>query len=50
VPHCTLAQDLDSTGLSHAFRRLHGHQPITATVTSVGITDTTTGHVMPLTI
>jgi 2'-5' RNA ligase superfamily protein len=49
VPHCGLAQDLDSTGVVEAFRLLQGYRPITATVTSAGITDTNTGQVTPLT-
>lgn len=49
VPHCTLAQGLDAEGTAAAFRLLHGFSPIAATVTSAGITDTTTGAVTPLT-
>jgi 2'-5' RNA ligase len=49
VPHCGLAQDLDSDGVAEAFRLLHGYRPVTATVTSAGITDTSTGNVTPLT-
>jgi hypothetical protein len=36
VPHCGLAQGLDSDGVAEAFRLLHGYRPITATVTSAG--------------
>ena len=49
VPHCTLAQGLDAESTAAAFRLLHGFGPIEATVTSAGITDTTTGAVTPLT-
>lgn len=49
VPHCTLAQGLGRDEITEAFRVLHGYQPITAQVTSAGITDTVTGTVTPLT-
>jgi hypothetical protein len=49
VPHCGLAQDLDSDGVAQAFGLLAGYLPVTATVASVGITDTTSGTVTPLT-
>jgi 2'-5' RNA ligase len=49
VPHCTLAQGLDSTGRATAIELLHNYQPIAATVTTMGITDTRTGEVTQLT-
>jgi 2'-5' RNA ligase superfamily protein len=49
VPHCSLAQDLDGDGMAEAFRLLAGYRPITATVTSAGVTDTLTGTVASLT-
>jgi hypothetical protein len=49
VPHCTLAQQLSSDEIASAFRLLHGYQPVTAHVTSAGITDTLTGALTPLT-
>lgn len=49
VPHCTLAQGLGRDEIAAAFRLLLGYQPIAAQVTSVGITDTVTGAVIPLT-
>lgn len=48
VPHCTLAQGLDAEGTATAFR-LRVFQPIEATVTSAGITDTASGAVTLLT-
>lgn len=49
VPHCTLAQGLSRDEIAQAFRVLYGHQPVTAQLTSVGVTDTLTGAVTPLT-
>ncbi len=49
VPHCTLAQQLGSDEIATAFRLLRGYQPVTARVTSAGITDTATGALTPLT-
>ena len=49
VPHCTLAQGLGKEEIAGAFRLLHGYQPISAQVTSAGVTDTATGTVIPLT-
>jgi 2'-5' RNA ligase len=49
VPHCTLAQGLDRDGRATAIRLLHDYQPIAATVTTIGITDTQTGDVTQLT-
>jgi 2'-5' RNA ligase len=45
VPHCTLAQGLNRTQAARAFGLLHGYEPITATVSQVGITDTATGSI-----
>jgi hypothetical protein len=49
VPHCALAEGLDEAGAATAFGLLYGYEPITATVTSVGIKDTATGAITPLT-
>jgi 2'-5' RNA ligase len=43
VPHCTLAEGLDKVQAATAFGLLYGYQPITATISSVGIKDTATG-------
>jgi 2'-5' RNA ligase len=43
VPHCTLAEGLTGTQASTAFRLLCGYEPITTTVMSIGIKDTTSG-------
>jgi hypothetical protein len=40
---------MNASGLAEAFRLLDGYRPITATVTALGITDTDTGTVRPLT-
>ncbi|WP_425568669.1 2'-5' RNA ligase family protein [Nonomuraea antimicrobica] len=40
VPHCTLALGLDSVGRTTAIGLLHDYQPVTATITATGITDT----------
>ncbi|MDR7301661.1 2'-5' RNA ligase family protein [Haloactinomyces albus] len=45
VPHCTLAQGITRDELSAGFAVLHPAEPIRATVTEVGITDTRTGEV-----
>jgi len=49
IPHCTLAQDLDRQQMADAVKLLHDVEPIRARVTSVGITDTTTGEISLLT-
>jgi 2'-5' RNA ligase len=49
VPHCTLAEGLDKATAAHAFGLLYGYEPITATVSAVGIKDTVTGSIMLLT-
>jgi hypothetical protein len=49
VPHCTLAQGLGKDEIAGAFRLLHGYQPISAQLTSAGVTGTATGAVTPLT-
>jgi len=49
VPHCALAEGLDKAGAAMAFGLLFGYEPITATVASVGIKDTATGTITPLT-
>jgi hypothetical protein len=49
VPHCTLAEGLDKATAAMAFGLLYGYEPITATVAAVGIKDTATGAVAPLT-
>ncbi|MET7332804.1 2'-5' RNA ligase family protein [Nonomuraea sp. NPDC005650] len=48
IPHCTLAIGLNRTELSEAMDVLHGFEPIAAAVSSIGITETTTGTVTPL--
>ena len=45
VPHCTLAQELDTPTLAAGIAALHPVEPIRAKVDEVGITDTTTGEV-----
>jgi len=51
VPHCTLAQDeaMTPAEAGRAITVLDGYEPVTATVTSVGVTDTATGNITPLT-
>jgi 2'-5' RNA ligase len=49
VPHCTLARGMDGDSMAAAVRLLHGVAPISAKVASVGVTDTTTGDITPLT-
>jgi 2'-5' RNA ligase len=43
VPHCSLAQDLDAQQLAAGFAALHPAQPVRATISRVGVTDTRTG-------
>ncbi|AHH93771.1 2'-5' RNA ligase family protein [Kutzneria albida] len=45
VPHCLLAQELDTPALAAGFAALHPVEPIRARLTEVGITDTATGEV-----
>lgn len=49
VPHCTLAEGLDKAQAGQAFGVLYGYEPITATVSAVGIKDTATGSITLLT-
>ncbi|MER6003854.1 2'-5' RNA ligase family protein [Nonomuraea angiospora] len=48
VPHCTLAIGLDRAELPKAMNAVHGYEPMAATVSGIGITETTTGTVTPL--
>ena len=48
VPHCTLALGLDDEQCGTAVRALRTFQPVEARVVAVGLTDTTTGAVVPL--
>ncbi|MBB5892272.1 2'-5' RNA ligase family protein [Kutzneria kofuensis] len=45
VPHCTLAQEIDTATLAAGIAALHPAEPIRAEVDEVGITDTVTGEV-----
>lgn len=45
VPHCTLAQEIETEQLAAGFAALHPIEPIKANVTEIGITDTRTGDV-----
>jgi 2'-5' RNA ligase len=49
VPHCTLAQDVTSDQLVTGFATIHPVEPIRAKIAEVGIVDTRTGDVEPLT-
>jgi 2'-5' RNA ligase len=49
VPHCTLAEGLGKDEASAAFGLVYGYEPITATIASAGIKDTTTGAITVLT-
>ncbi len=49
IPHCTLAEGLDRAETARAFGLLAGYQPVSATVTSVGVKDTATGAITLLT-
>ncbi|MFI7130207.1 2'-5' RNA ligase family protein [Nonomuraea sp. NPDC050153] len=48
VPHCTLAVALDRAELSKAMNVMHGYEPMVATVSGIGITETATGTITPL--
>jgi 2'-5' RNA ligase len=43
VPHCTLAHEVDPSGLAAGFAALHPVRPVHARLAEVGITDTATG-------
>ena len=45
VPHCTLAHGLTPSQLSSGFAALQPTEPVRASVTGVGVTDTRTGEV-----
>jgi 2'-5' RNA ligase len=45
VPHCTLAQDIDTATLAAGIAALHPVEPVRAKIDEVGITDTVTGEV-----
>ena len=45
VPHCALAQEVDTPELAAGIAALHPLQPIKAQLVEVGITDTVTGEV-----
>ncbi len=45
VPHCVLAQEIDTPTLAAGIAALHPVEPIRAKVDEVGITDTVTGEV-----
>jgi 2'-5' RNA ligase len=45
VPHCALAQEIDTPTLAAGIAALHPVEPIRAKVDEVGITDTVTGEV-----
>ena len=49
IPHCALAEGLDTSEAGRAFELLADYRPITAQVTSAGIKDTATGAITLLT-
>jgi hypothetical protein len=49
IPHCALAEGLDTAEAGKAFGLLADYEPVTAEVTSVGIKDTATGAITLLT-
>ena len=48
VPHCTLAMRLDAESLARAYRELHPHAELRASIATVGLVDTDTGDVQEL--
>lgn len=49
IPHCTLAQGITREQLSAGFAALQPLEPVRAPISSVGVTDTRTGEIRPLT-
>lgn len=45
IPHCTLAQGITADQLAAGFRALQPPEPVRASVTRIGVTDTRTGEV-----